>query len=276
MQKYSFLICVYKNDDPGFLKISIDSMLAQTVLPDEIVLVEDGPLTPELYDVIENASNEHPGLFNIVINENNVGLAKALNNGIVQAKNELIARMDADDICMPERCEKQLKAYEQTPDLDILGTSTAAFDTDPDEITSVNHAAVTSEEIYARGKRRAAFSHVSVMYRKSTLLEYGLYNSEYRRAQDTDLFCRMIYGGCNVGNLPDVLVKVRKNRDMFIRRKSRQSTECILKIRKNLWKIGYMSFGDYLRLWCSYKLCAILPLGLQRIIYQTLRKKKNK
>lgn len=276
MEKYSFLVCVYQKDDPEFLKLSIDSMLQQTAPPDEIVLVEDGPLTPELYDVIESASNENPGLFNIVVNENNVGLAKALNNGIMQAKNELIARMDADDICMPERCEKQLKAYEQNPDLDILGTSTAAFDTNPDEITSVNHAAVTPQEIYARGKRRAAFSHVSVMYRKSTLLEYGLYNSEYRRAQDTDLFCRMIYGGCNVGNLPDVLVKVRKNRDMFIRRKSRQSTECILKIRKNLWKIGYMSFGDYLRLWCSYKICAILPLGLQRSIYKTLRKKKNK
>lgn len=272
MEKYSFLICVYGKDNPDFLKISIESMLSQTVSPDEIVLVEDGPLTPELYGVIEEASIAHPGVFNIVKNEKNLGLAKALNNGILHAKNELIARMDADDISMPERCELQLQAFEEQPDLDIIGTSTAAFDNDPEVITSVNHAAETPEAIYKRGKRRAAFSHVSVMYRKSTLLKYGLYG-DYRRAQDTDLFCRMIYGGCHVRNLPQILVKVRKDDGMYRRGKSRQSLKCILKIRKNLWKIGYMSFADYLVLWFSYNIRAILPLSVQRFVYKTVKKK---
>lgn len=265
-------MCVYIKDKPQFLRQSLDSMLSQTVFPNEIVIVKDGPLTLELDAVIDEYAKDYPGLFNIIKNKTNLGLGKALNEGIKQSKNELLARMDADDICMPNRCELQLKAYEEQPELDIVGTSTAAFDSDPNVITSIYHAAETPEEIYARGKRRAAFSHVSVMYRKSTLEKYGLYR-DFRRAQDTDLFCRMIYGGCHVKNLPEILVKVRKNDDMYLRAKSRQSLKCILTIRKNLWKIGYMSMKDYLVLWFGYNIRAMLPLSMQRFLYKRVYNK---
>ena len=273
MQKYSFLICVYKKDNPEYLKLSIDSMLTQTARPDEIVLVKDGPLPDELDGVIAQYDADNPGLFTIVQNPENIGLGKSLNVAIEHSRNELMARMDADDICESERCEKQLKAFEEDPELDICGTSTGAFTSDPANLEWIYHAAETSEAIYERGKSKAAFSHVSVMYKKSTLMKYGCYGN-YRRAQDTDLFCRMIYGGCKTRNLPEVLVRVRKDEDMTQRSASKESIRCVLAIRKNLWKIGYMSFGQYFKLWCAYKIRALIPKSLASKVYYAHKKSK--
>ena len=98
MEKYSVLMSLYIKEKPEYLEQSIDSMLNQTVKPDEIVIVEDGPLTDELLDVLKKYKNEHPRIFNIVKSKKNLGLGLALNLGLKNCKNELVARMDTDDI----------------------------------------------------------------------------------------------------------------------------------------------------------------------------------
>lgn len=121
MEKYSVLMSLYKKENPEYLRMAIDSMLSQTVAPDEIVIVEDGPLTEELHSVIKEYVTKYPELFQIVVNEKNLGLGLALNNGLKACRNELVARMDTDDISKPERCEKQLKVFEKNPELSIVG-----------------------------------------------------------------------------------------------------------------------------------------------------------
>lgn len=266
MQKYSFLMCVYFKDNPAFLAESIDSMLNQTVPPDEIVIVEDGPLTEGLYSVIKKYSDRFPQIFTIIRNQVNLGLGKALNEGIAHARNELLARMDADDISEKERCCLQLKAFEDNPELDIVGTSTCAFINDPQTIVSINHAACTLKEIYKRGKRHAAFSHVTVMYRKSTLQKLGGYG-DYRRAQDADLFGRMLFSGCKAMNIDKILVKVRKGNGLVSRKKDKTNIDSILNIKKSQKKMGYISQIDYISLWFKYKVSLLIPNKLYQKLY---------
>ena len=117
--EYSVLISVYYKEQPEWFQDAIESILNQTVPPSEIVLVEDGPLTDELYKIVDKYA-QNP-IFKIVPLEKNVGLGLALREGLKQCKNDLIARMDTDDIAVPNRCEKQLKKFIEDSNLDIVG-----------------------------------------------------------------------------------------------------------------------------------------------------------
>ena len=120
MEKYSVLMSLYEKERPEYLRLALDSMIRQTVKPDEIVLVEDGPLTPELYSVVE----EYKDFLTIVVNEKNLGLGLALNEALKVCRNDLVARMDTDDISKPDRCEKQLRRFEEKPELAIVASKT--------------------------------------------------------------------------------------------------------------------------------------------------------
>ena len=102
---------LYKKEHPEYLRLALDSMINQTVKPDEIVLVEDGPLTEELYAVLKEYKEKYPELLHVVVNKKNLGLGLALNVGLKACRNELVARMDTDDISKPDRCEKQLRFF---------------------------------------------------------------------------------------------------------------------------------------------------------------------
>jgi glycosyltransferase involved in cell wall biosynthesis len=209
-EKYSVLMSLYYKEKPEYLKLSIDSMLNQTVLPDEIVIVKDGPLTEELEAVLQEYLLKHPTIFKIVSSEKNIGLGRALNLGLEHCKNELVARMDTDDISKPYRCEKQLKRFEEKPDLSIVGAWVDEFHTSPDKVISTRVVPTESDEIYNYAKRRSAFNHPAVMYRKSAVLENNGY-SDLRRNQDVELFGRMLFAGCKAENIGESLLYFRCN-----------------------------------------------------------------
>jgi len=153
-KKYSVLMSVYYKENPEWLKYSIESMLNQTIFPDEFVLVEDGPLTEELDSIIEKFVSEYPKLFKIVKIEKNVGLGPALELGVTKCSNEFIARMDSDDYSKYNRIEKQFKVYEKYPELGMVGTNVDEFE---DNIENVNCKVIlpeTHEEIYKFSKKR--------------------------------------------------------------------------------------------------------------------------
>ena len=127
MQEYSVLMTVYKNDNPDYFDLSLKSMVEQTYLPNEIVLVKDGPITETLQCVIDKYIEQSNVQINQVQLEKNKGLGLALNEGLKCCKNELVARMDSDDYSMPTRCELQVKAFENNPNLDIIGCPVDEF-----------------------------------------------------------------------------------------------------------------------------------------------------
>lgn len=216
-EKYSVLMSVYKNEDPRYLTIALNSMINQTVAPDEIILVEDGPLTDALYSVIDKFLNKYPGLFNIIINETNLGLGLALRKGISACRNELVARMDTDDIAAKNRCEKQLAFFKQNPDVDIVGGQIEEFIGNIDNVVGKRIVPLNDMDLKKYLKSRCPFNHVTVMYKKSAVLRAGSY-LDLHYDEDYFLWIRMMESGAVFANLDRILVKVRVSKDMYSRR----------------------------------------------------------
>lgn len=272
MEQYSVLMSLYKKEKPEYLKLAIDSMLEQTVKPEEIVIVEDGPLTEELYHVVNHYREKYPKIFTIVVNEENIGLGLALNNGLRVCRNELVARMDTDDISKPERCAKQLQRFQEKPELAIVGAYIDEFQNKPANIVSSRKVPCTSDEIYEFAKRRSAFNHPVVMYRKSKVLEQNGY-ADLRRNQDVDLFGRMLFAGCKAENIDEALLWFRSNDDLAKRRKSWINSKSYIDTIKKFWKMGYSSFGDYLVIVVAQTGMFLCPVKLQHWIYKNVLRK---
>ena len=191
LKNYSVLMSVYYKENPEWLRQSIESMLNQTIITNDFVIIKDGKLTKDLDDVISEYYEKYPDIFHIIELESNVGLGPALAIGVEECKNELIARMDSDDISIKDRCERQLEKFGEQPELDIVGSSVAEFIDDTDNIQAYRILPETDEEIKKFARRRNPFGHPSVMLRKSKTLEAGNYRSYYL-IEDYDMWIRMI------------------------------------------------------------------------------------
>ncbi len=272
MDKYSFLMSVYHKEKPEYLKLSIESMLEQTCKPDEIIIVKDGPLTKELDDVIDFYYSKNKKIFTIIPLEKNIGLGLALNEGLKVARNELVARMDSDDICKPNRCEEQLKVFKENKNLSICGSNIDEFNGDINNITGHRVVPEKSEEIYNFSKRRSAFNHPTVMYKKTEVLKNNGY-SNLRRNQDVDLFGRMIFSGCEAYNIQDSLLWFRSDDDLAKRRKSWENSKSYINTIKKFWKMGFSSFSDYLVVLVGQTGMFLMPVKLQHLIYKKFLRK---
>lgn len=266
-KKYSVLMSLYKKENPEYLRIAIDSMLNQTVAPDEIVLVEDGPLTDELYAVLD----DYPMLHRVK-NEINLGLGLALNVGLKECRNELVARMDTDDCSKPERCEKQLQRFLEKPYLAIVGSHIDEFIGDTSNVISKRIVPTTSEEIYKFAKKRSAFNHPAVMYSKTAVLENNGY-ADLKRNQDVDLFGRMQFKGYKAENIDEALLWFRSSDELAKRRKSWQNTWSYIATIRKFWKMGYSSFADYAIVGIAQTGMYLMPIKLQNYIYKNYLRK---
>lgn len=267
MEKYSVLMSLYNKENPEYLKLSIQSMIEQSLKPDEIVVVKDGQVSSKLQKVLDEYSLQQPELFKIVGYEKNRGLGLALNFGLKYCQNDLVARMDTDDIAKPRRCEKQIKAFEKYPELGIVGSAVDEFYGSPDNISGRRVAPSRYKDIYEFAKRRSAFNHPSVMYRKSKVLEFQGYSS-LRRNQDVELFGRMLYGGCKAANFKESLLWFRSDENLAKRRKSWENTWSYIITIKKFWKMGYSSFLDYALVAVAQTIIFICPIGIQNWLYK--------
>lgn len=241
--KYSVLMSVYKKDKAEYLSESINSILKQTVLPDQIVVVKDGELTRELDEVVETFCQEYADMFTIVTLPQNGGLGYALNEGLKCCKNELVARMDADDISLPMRCEKELEMFEQNPELVICGCNLNEFYGSPENVQTSRVVPESYEEILSYMKKRQPFNHPTVMYKKSCVLEVGGYE-KLKRKEDFDLFSRMIMQGYYAKNIGESLYLYRANEDNYKRRKSYTNFKSAVYVYWRHYSRGGCSLGD--------------------------------
>ncbi|MBO5280286.1 MAG: glycosyltransferase [Clostridia bacterium] len=269
---YSILTTLYKNDSPEYLKQSIDSMLEQTVLTDDYVIVADGPLTPELDSVLASYAGQYP-FINLVRLPENGGLGVALREGLKHCKNELVARLDADDLSMPERCEMQLSLFEKEDDLAMVGSDMLEFADDPNVISDRKKMPTEPDEIYRYGKRRNPFNHSSVMYKKSVIESVGSY-STMRRSQDVELWSKLLYAGHKCRNIGIPLIKFRCGDTRVKRKKKWSNVKSDLKIFRNNYKMGYAGFFDYMYVCITQIGFFILPSKLAGYLYMKLFRSK--
>lgn len=219
MLKYSVLMSVYEKEIPEYFLRSVESMLNQTVPPDEIVIVQDGPLTDGLNAAAGGlkAANINITEITFVPLEKSVGLGPALAAGLPHCKNELVARMDSDDISLADRCEKQLGYFGKYPDLSLVGTSIAEFIGEPSNIVSYKRVPEDGESIKKYMKSRNPFNHMSVMFKKSDVVRAGSY-CRFDLNEDYYLWLRMLLNGNKFANIDEPLVSARINEDTFMRR----------------------------------------------------------
>lgn len=218
LTKYSVVTSVYKNDDPVFVERALESITTlQTLSPDEVVLIVDGPVSKLLENLIKFYEKEYNGLYHVIWLKENGGLGNALRIGVKEANNDIIVRMDSDDIAVTERFEKQVRYLQNHPECDIVGGQISEFIGEEDNIVGSRIVPCTNSEIYKGLRSRCPFNHMTVAMRRSKVLAVGNYQ-DWHYNEDYYLWIRMAEAGCNFANLPDTLVNVRVGKDMYARR----------------------------------------------------------
>lgn len=207
--KFSVLMSVYKNDDASWLKLALESIYdAQTRKPDEIVVVFDGPLTEELYRVLEEFRSGREETVFYYPQPENKGLGEALRIGSGFCTGDYIFRMDSDDISDPHRFEKQCAYVEAHPEVDVLGTDIAEFAFSTDEKMRVRACPEKHGDIVRMGRKRNPMNHVTVCIRREALIRCGGYET-LLLLEDYYLWLKMIAAGCTLANISESLVYVR-------------------------------------------------------------------
>ncbi|MCR5143865.1 MAG: glycosyltransferase [Lachnospiraceae bacterium] len=263
----SVLLSVYCKEKPQHLKKALESIyLEQTRKPDEVVLIEDGLLTDELYEVIEHFALECDEL-KIYQFDENVQLGRALQKGVELCENELIARMDADDIALPDRLKNQEEFMIKNIDIAACGGWIEEFDDEDSAFKQLKQMPEKPEEIRRYAKYRNPMNHMTVMFRKTAVLEAGNYQ-HYPFLEDYYLWMRMLAAGSELYNIPQTLVKMRSGMKVYDRRGGRKYTLRYLELRKIQRKLGLLTGLQYI---CSIILtCGMTMSGslMRKILYR--------
>ena len=270
---FSVLMSVYRKESPEFLWEALDSVFDQTAVPAEVVLVEDGPLTNELHALLDDYGRTHPSLKRVPLPENR-GLGLALQEGMLHCSNELVARMDTDDISVATRFERQLAEFEKNPDIDICGSHIKEFEGTPDHIVAERRVPLTHDDCKRYQRRRDAFNHVSVMFRKSAVLKAGNYQ-HCPLMEDTLLWANMFKTGATAMNIDDYLVLVRIGKDMYERRGGMAYFKKYRKARRVIYQTGFISWWDYAYTIVIQFVVAIMPNSLRGFVFKKLLHKQS-
>ena len=216
--RFSVLMSVYKNEKPEYFIQAIESVLNQTLMPDEIILMRDGPVPKKMQRTIDGYRNgEYGHLFSYYPLKKNHGLGNALKIGVEKAKYEYIARMDTDDIAEPNRFELQVKYMEKNPDISVCGGQIYEFIDIKDNVVGKREVPLEHKDIVLFMRNRNAFSHMTVMFKRQDVIDAGNYIEMYL-VEDYYLWCRMLVCGYKFANLPEILVYARTGEDMYQRR----------------------------------------------------------
>lgn len=268
-EPFSVLMSIYIKEKPEYVRSCFQSLLAQTIPASEWVIVEDGPLTEEMYEVLDEYQKAYPGLIRRIPLENNQGLGLALRAGVPECANELIARMDTDDIAKENRFERQLEEFDKDPALSICSSYISEFEDEPGNIVAMRKVPLTNDEIREYQKKRDAFNHVAVMYKKQAVLDAGNYQS-CPLMEDTLLWVNMLKNGAKGKNIAESLVYARIGKDMYERRGGFSYFKKYRAGRKRVLQTGYISYGDYLLSLVIQFCVAMIPVGLRGIIFKVL------
>lgn len=268
----SILMSVYIKEKPDYFKVSLNSALDQTTSVKEIVLVLDGPITPELQSVISEFQERTPNLIKLIPLKENVGLGKALAVGVEACSYDLIARMDTDDIMLPTRIEKQFAEFNMDPKLAIVGSNIDEFYESPEKIVGRRIVPKTNNEICDFSKRRNPFNHMTVMFRKKAILSVGNYQP-MMGFEDYYLWVRLLKAGYKGKNIQESLVFARTGEDMYARRGGKKYFINGLKGRKAIYHAGLGSFLDYLISCSAHVVVSLLPNKIRGQIYENKLRK---
>lgn len=269
-ENYSVLMSVYIKEQPDYLRQAMESMREQTIPTNDFVLVCDGPLTDGLEAVIGEEQDKFGPVLHVCRLEENGGLGNALNKGLKLCKNELVARMDSDDISRPDRCEKQLELFRQYPDISLSSGAVSEFTDDPEHPTGKRKVPVTDEEIRDFSRKRNPMNHPCVMFKKRAVENAGGYQETYHLFEDYYLWVRMLMCGAKARNVKDVLLDMRSPTDMYQRRGGKRYADDMLRFHRWMRENDWISEKDYLFGAVPHAVVCMLPNGIRKLVYKGL------
>jgi len=266
-RKFSVLMSVYINETRENFIECMESLLAQTVIPTEIVIVKDGPISQNLSETIDKYYQSYPELIRVVGYEKNHGLGYALAYGVNSCKYELIARMDTDDIARKDRFEKQLEEFSNNPSLMICGSHIIEFVGTPQNIKARRCVPLDDEQIRRSGKWRNPFNHMTVMFRKSKILEVGSYES-CLLMEDYVLWAKVLQSKSGfVKNIDDYLVYARAGDGLMERRGGVSYLKKYIVGKRRMMELGYINSFQYAFSILSQLVVSTLPLNIRSLVF---------
>lgn len=267
----SVLMSVYYKEKPEYLDEAIKSIINQTYMPKQIVIIKDGQLTEKLNIVIDKYKNKYKELIDVFELKENMGLGFALRFGVEKCKCNYIARMDSDDISRKDRFEKQIQFLEQNKNIDILGGYIQEYDKTMKKEISIKKVPLNNFDIYNEIKVKNTFNHQTVIFKKKSVLEVGNYRN--CKIEDYDLWIRMILNKMDMANIEDILVDYRTSHDMYKRRSGIKYLQGIFKIEKELLDNKIINKVQYLKNIISRTILAFIPARIKMIIYPKIIRK---
>ena len=273
--KFSVLLSVYGKDNASFFKEALLSVSKdQTVKPAQIVVVEDGPVPADIEHSIEDTVKASPECeFTVVRKPQNAGLAAALNTGLKACKYEWVARMDSDDISLPDRFEKQLAYIENHPSVDVIGGSIAEFTNTPRDMQSERHVGLDMKAIRKMAKTRTPMNHVSVMFKKSVVEKAGGYCENFGKLEDYKLWVDLLGRNAVLANIDDVVVYVRTGNGFITRRSNRREIIDWDMLQSYLLDLGIINRFDALKNKLYIRAFIYMPGFLKLFLYKTILRK---
>jgi GT2 family glycosyltransferase len=267
-QPFSLLLAVYGGDDPGFLRDAFTSSVQdQTRRPDQVVLVQDGPVPDALAATIAALVGDSPVAVDHVVIEENLGLGPALDRGLAACRHEIVARMDADDVSLPTRFERQVPVVEAGAD--IVGSGLLEFGSSVDEIVGRRTPPTDPEEIRRVIRFRDPFNHPTVVYRRSAVQAAGGY-TDMALMEDYLLFARMVDAGARPANLAEPLVCYRVGAGAYARRGGRDLLRSELAVQRRFRELGITTRRQYVRNVAVRGGYRLVPESLRKLAYRAL------
>ena len=262
---FSVLISVYASESAISLREALISVINQSTVPDEVVLVKDGPLSEELDKTIEDLTSEYPDLFTIVSINRNVGLGRALNIGLKYCSNSLVARMDADDVSIKNRFSLQLQYLQKNPHIALVGGYMCENSSSGDSF--IREVPIDPEKVEDTAHIRNPLNHPTVMFRKDAVTSVGGYRDLYS-IQDYDLWVRMLTRGYKLANIPNVLVTTDKDADYYQRRGGRKYLKDEIRVQKNFFDYEFLTLFEMIRNLLIRAPVRLLPNKIRSKLYQ--------
>ncbi|MBR1540143.1 MAG: glycosyltransferase [Clostridia bacterium] len=273
MEKFSVLMSTYENDNSEYFLKALNSVINQTVLPNEIIIVVDGPISEEYKEVIENQKDKYD-IIKLIYLEKNSGLGNALKIGLEQCTYDIVARMDSDDIAKNDRFEKQLRILTDRTDISTVGGNISEFIDDENNIISRRVVPEINEDIVKYMKKRCPFNHMTVMFRKKDVLSVGNY-IEWHYNEDYYLWLRLYLNNYQFYNIQDDLVNVRVGKDMYKRRGGWKYFQSERNIQKFMLSNKIISPIRYFINVCERLIIQVfMPNSLRGILFRKIARKK--
>lgn len=274
-EKFSVLMAVYKNDNPQDFRVAVESVtIKQTLKPSEVLVVVDGPVPQSLANMIRKLQSEIPYM-KVDWCKDNRGLGLALQHGMERVSYELVARMDSDDIALPQRFEHQFNLFNNNPELDVVGGQISEFIDVPDNIVGYRYVPIKNKDIHRYLKKRSGFNHMTVMFRKSKVLLAGNYQNFYF-VEDIYLWLRMSLCGCKFANLNEILVNMRVGSDMYARRGGWKYFKSEVGLQRFRLKNGIINLPLYLfNMIVHFTVKCLMPNKVRALFFQNVLRRRS-